>query len=83
MIINSKLNWKYKDVIDENEDMWDIWSELNKYFNKVDLDDIKFADLDFNFESPNVFILLENIWIFLIYNTAKWIYDPDIDKESK
>ena len=73
---------KYKDAIDENEDMWDIWCKLNEYFNKVDLDDINFADLDFNFESPNIFTLFENIWIFLIYNTAKWIYDPDIDKKS-
>ena len=41
--------------------MWDIWCKLNEYFNKVDLDDINFADLDFNFESPNIFTLFENI----------------------
>ena len=65
----------------KNKDKWYIWCKLNEYFNKVDLDDINFADLDF--ESPNVFVLLENIWIFRISNTAKWIYVPGIDKDSK
>ena len=41
--------------------MWDIWCELNNYFNDVNLEDIKFVDLNFDFESPNVFALFENI----------------------
>ena len=84
---NNKLVWpsiqnsieKHKDAFDKNGH---IWCELNNYFNDVNLEDIKFVDLNFDFESPNVFALFKNIWIFLINNTAKWIYDPGIDEDS-
>ena len=41
--------------------MWNVWCRLNNYFNDVNLEDIKFVDLNFDFESPNVFALFENI----------------------